>query len=189
MRKSLKGTSTRRVWPQIGLILLCLASDATRAQDAKNSALTTENAEITKLAPLIYPPLARVTRIDGDVELKLEVRPDGTAASATAVHGHPLLVPVALENAEQSQFACEKCGEDVRSFRLIYRFELSPPDRGSEKGQATTINPEHPGLRITYSEGHVTVSDQPICLCDPGPDHRKVRSLKCLYLWRCGTSL
>jgi TonB family protein len=172
-----------------GIALLSSVLGTSLAQDAKNADQALEGAVVTKLSPLIYPPLARQTRITGDVQLKLEVRPNGSVASAAVVSGHPLLSQFALENAQQSQFACENCGEDVHSFRLVYTFELSPPGSESELGQANTINPEHPGLRITRSEGHVIVADQPVCLCDPAPDHRKVRSLKCLYLWKCGTSL
>jgi len=33
---------------------------------------------------------------------------------------------------------------------------------------------------------HVTISAEKICICDPAPTvTKKVRSLKCLYLWKC----
>jgi protein TonB len=38
-----------------------------------------------------YPPLARQAGISGDVELKLEIRKDGSVQSATVVSGHPML--------------------------------------------------------------------------------------------------
>jgi hypothetical protein len=31
----------------------------------------------------------------------------------------------------------------------------------------------------------VTVIDQPLCTCDPTSDVSRVRSVKCLYLWKC----
>ena len=175
----------RCVWAALAVAFSSLLTNGIRAQDEKNLPRPLQEAVIAKLAPLTYPPLARQTRTSGDVELKLEVRPDGSVASAVAIGGHPLLVPAALENAQKSQFACEHCGEEAHFFRLVYTFGLDQPTDENEKSQQLTNNPDHPNLRVTQSTGHVFVTDHTVCLCDPGPDPIKVRSVKCLYLWKC----
>jgi TonB family protein len=149
-----------------------------RAQDPKKADLALEGAVITKLAPLTYPRLALQTRISGDVEIRLEVQANGSVATADVVRGHPLLSQAALENAKQSQFECNNCGEGVRSFRMVYTFELGPTSYCTEKVG-------YP--RFTQSKGHVTVVDEPIGTCDPAGTitYNKVRSVKCLYLWKC----
>jgi Gram-negative bacterial TonB protein C-terminal len=138
-----------------------------------------------KIAPFTYPPVARQTRISGDVEPKLEVQLDGGVASAVAVRGHPLLVQAALDNAQKSHFACEECGEETHFFRLLYTFGLDQPNDESARNQLSTSNPDHPNLRVTQSPGHVFIADHTVCLCDRGPDLVKVRPKKCLYLWKC----
>jgi TonB family protein len=70
------------------------------------------NVSVVKLFPPVYPPLAKQARIAGDVQLTLAVRPDGSINSATVVSGHPLLKQAALDSAQRSQFACEKCGDE-----------------------------------------------------------------------------
>lgn len=170
-----------------GVALLFCAIGTSWAQDTSNSNQAVEGAVITKLSPLSYPPLARQTRITGNVELELEVRKDGSVASAVAISGHPLLKQPALENAQHSQFTCIDCGEDVRPYRLVYTFELGPPSYCTDKVEHSSSNPEQPYPRISQSPGHVTIVDQPWVTCDPAETitYSKVRSIKCLYLWKC----
>lgn len=179
----------RRRYALTGMVLLLYASVPVSAQDTKNSDSGSQEAVVTKLFPLSYPPLARQTRITGSVELRLDVRPDGSVALAVAISGHPLLKQPALENAQHSQFACTDCGENVRSYRLVYAFELGPPSYCTDKVEHSSSNPEQPYPRITQSPGHVTIVDQPWVTCDPAGTitYNKVRSIKCLYLWKCAT--
>lgn len=177
----------RRRYALAGISLLFLCSFATAAQDAKNPDANLEDALITKLFPLTYPPLARQTRITGNVELKLELRSDGNVVSEVAVSGHPLLKKAALDNAQQSQFACKDCAEGMRSYRLVYTFELGPTSYCTDKAEDSSSSPEQSYPRLTQSPGHVTIVDQPVGTCDPATTitYKKVRSAKCLYLWRC----
>jgi hypothetical protein len=172
----------------VGVAVLSCAIGTSWAQDKINSNQALEGAVITKLSPLTYPPLARQTRITGSVELKLEVRKDGSVASAAAVSGHPLLRQMALENAQQSQFACNDCSsEDVRSYGLVYTFELGPTSYCTAEPNKSGARPEQPYPRLTQSQGHVTLVDQPVGTCDLAGTvtYSKVRSAKCLYLWKC----
>jgi TonB family protein len=143
---------------------------------------------LTKLTQPVYPPLARQARITGDVELKIDVRKDGTVQSAVAVSGHPLLKQAALASAQQSQFECQNCIETAVPVQLVYTFQLAGSESCCAAAEAGAKNgqPDQLFSRVIHTEKHVTLFDRPACMCDPGAPVRKVRSLKCLYLWRCG---
>lgn len=142
---------------------------------------------LTKLAPPIYPPLAREARISGDVVLMVEIRPNGSVASTSVVAGHPLLVQAALDSAKQSQFECRNCSEDGISYRLVYSFGLD-----ASNCSATVRGDLKRPPRLTQAVGHVTIIDVPVCV-DHGPlgpgvivKPDRARSGKCLWLWKCG---
>jgi len=144
---------------------------------------------LTKLATPFYPPLARQTRITGDVELMLEIKENGSIQSAIVVSGHPLLKQAALDSAQSSQFECRNCGQGVQSYRLFYSFQLGPTRYCTETSDGSKDNQqEGPYPRVIQSQNHVTVVDQPVGTCDPAftVTWKKVRTAKCLYLWRCG---
>jgi len=144
---------------------------------------------LSRLAKPFYPPLARQARITGDVELMLEVRRDGSIKSVNVVSGHPLLKQAALDSAQQSQFDCNKCSEAGTSVRLVFTFQLTGTETCCTATDSSAKNdqPDQPTPRVIQSENHVTVVDRPACICDPPADIRKVRSLKCLYLWKCAS--
>ncbi len=84
---------------------------------------------LVKLAPLIYPPLARQAHIMGDVKVSVYVRADGTVSSVELLSGHPMLAPAAVENAKKSEYECRKCTGETE-YTLTYTFgfieDLSP---------------------------------------------------------------
>lgn len=49
----------------------------------------------------VYPPLAETSRIEGEVVLSMLIARDGTVKKASALHGHPYLIPAALKAASQ----------------------------------------------------------------------------------------
>lgn len=75
-----------------GLAISCatLAGQPTSPSDSRSQ------GEIVMMSPfnLTYRPLPRRANITGDVELKLEVRKDGSIQSASVVSGHPMLTQV-----------------------------------------------------------------------------------------------
>jgi TonB family protein len=159
------------------------------AQSGANNDGPKDEVRLAKLSETIYPPLARQTHISGDVELALEIRADGSIQSATVVSGHPLLTPAALDSARRSQFECRDCGQVAHTYRLSYSFQLGPTEYcnlGSDSSKAA--QQEEPYPRVTQSQNHVTVVDRTVATCDPAGTvvRKKVRSAKCLYLWRCG---
>ena len=154
---------------------------------AQNAQSTEGEVVLTTLSKPSYPPLARQTRIAGDVELMLDVKADGSVQSVDIVRGHPLLRQAALDNAQHSKFECRKCGEELTLLRLVYTFQLVGPEKCciETKDHADDVELDQLVPRVIQSQNHVTVVDQPVCLCDPAGTIEKVRSLKCLYLWRC----
>lgn len=140
--------------------------------------LAKANVVFAEVSDVIYPPLARQTRIQGDVQLELKVRKDGSIVSVDFVKGHPLLAQAALESARSSRYRCIECVEEVTSQILIYTYQIAKVAdccnfKPSELPEAST------------SENRVTVSGAPSCLCDPASTNTKARSLRCLYLWHC----
>jgi hypothetical protein len=143
---------------------------------------------VVKLTAPIYPPLARATHIVGDVELNLSIRQDGSLESATAVSGHPLLTTAALDSAQHTQFECRKCSEPATDYRLVYTFQLEVVSECEPvASKPKTSEPGQTYPRVTDATNRVTVTALVVCISDPAPDVRKVRSLKCVYLWRCST--
>jgi TonB family protein len=170
------------------MILLSLITLRFHAQTPSSTATRQGEAVLSKLFAPTYPPLARQTRIVGDVDVLVEIREDGEVKSATAVKGHPILVQSAIDSARQSQFECDNCGTEGASLHLLYTFRLPGED---ECCNATKKEPSSPVAqemipRVEQTLNHITVVDRPICFCDPGVmTLGKVRSPKCLYLWRC----
>jgi TonB family protein len=156
------------------------------AQSASNINSPHDDVIVTKLTQPIYPPLARQTRITGDVEVNIEIRRDGSVRSGVVVSGHPLLKQAALDSAQQSQFECRNCSDSDVPVHLTYTFQLATCDGYCAPPAANQTTQSYP--RVIQSENHVTLIDRPPCICDPAgvQEVRKVRSLKCLYLWRCG---
>lgn len=142
--------------------------------------LDTNKVVLTQLFVPIYPPLARQTRITGDVELALKIRGDGSVESVEVVSGHPLLRQAALESAKRSSFRCLRCTEAAVPYRLVYRFQVAEP--------ADCCNPPQAGFpKVGQSENHITVVERGFCTCDQAATVVRRRSIKCLYLWRCKT--
>ena len=142
---------------------------------------------LVEVAQRPYPPLARQTRITGDVELTLDVAPNGSVRYVTVVKGHPVLTMAAVDSARSSRFDCKMCGEGTNAYKITYTFQLSD----SQGCCIATANasPEQndvPARGVKQSGNHVTVFDQPVCMCDPAFEIGRRRSIRCLYLWRCG---
>jgi TonB family protein len=140
---------------------------------------------LTKLFEPIYPKLALQARIAGDVDLMLTIRRDGSVESAVFVSGHPMLKQAALDSVKVSQFECGGCGETANSYPLKYRFQIT--SRGYPKDCDYTE--KQPAAEIDIALHQITVSGWAMQICDPTSriSKFKVRSARCLYLWKCST--
>jgi len=146
-----------------------------------------ENAAVlTTLSRPVYPPIASTAHIKGDIELLLNIRRDGSVESAVVISGPPLLQQSALTSARQSKFECLKCTEELTPYHLLYTFQLVLPTDACTAPDACNkpVSVEH-APEVTQSENHITLTSwpSPVCICDY---LKKVRSAKCLYLWKCG---
>jgi TonB family protein len=175
----------------LGLCVLFLVSHKICAAQGLSGADSPPNGVVlTKLVQPIYPPVARAARITGDVELVLTVRPDGAIDSVVVASGHPLLKESAVTSARQSQFECRGCTELFNKYRLVYTFniegecECEPRETPSIKKEPQQTYPQFPD-----AQHRVTVVAQVLCICDPAATRIRVRSVKCLYLWRCGSKI
>ena len=172
------------MWPRlptIALIVALISATGTLfAQSPANPDAGKSQVTLTELFPPSYPPLARQTRISGDVKLDLKIRQDGTVDSLEVFSGHPLLAPAALDSAKHSHFRCTDCSESLTSYRLVYMFQFVDTEHCCSTAEAELPKP-------TQSDNHITVFARPWCSCDSAATITKARSLKCLYLWHCST--
>ena len=158
------------------------------AQNATSPNSPQTGVALIKLSTPIYPPVARQAHITGDVDLMLAIRQDGTVESATVVSGPPLLRSAALDSAQRTQFECRRCSEATSSYRLVYTFQIEgdcgcdPTVKDSNDNKQDQVYPQ-----ITEALHRVTLTVHINCTCDPVSTISR-RSLKCLYLWRCGHS-
>jgi TonB family protein len=156
------------------------AAGTSFAQDPAISDTAENKVVMTDLSKPLYPPLARQTRIAGDVRLEIKVRQDGSIDSVSVVSGHPLLQRAALDSAEHSRFRCIQCTGSITSQMFVYTFKIA--NGGDCCHPAQGVYP-----RVIRSENQVTLEDQPACICDPAATVVRARSIKCLYLWHCRT--
>jgi TonB family protein len=158
----------------------CLAQDVPKSGPPLNDVILLEPGEVT------YPPLARQAGIAGDVELQVEVRSDGGVQSAVVIKGPYLLQDVALASARETKFECRNCNQDVVSSRIVYTFELTmPADPCNTAKSPTHTQLAQPNAGSDPGQNRVSVTVEALLICDPAV--KLVRSVKCLYLWRCGT--
>lgn len=151
---------------------------------ASYSTAPKDTVVLVSLFKPVYPPLARQTNITGKVSVTVTVHKDGTT-EVVVESGHPLLQQAALDSAKQSHFECRDCSKPL-SYLMEYTFEKT--SRGnccSAFSSPTEVEQELPTINAQGQPlTHITISTEQICFCDPAATTR-VRSLRCLYLWKC----
>jgi TonB family protein len=149
------------------------------------------NAAVVALSSPIYPPSARVANIWGDVKVTVTIRPDGTVEGVTLVSGHPMLIEAALDSARQTRFECRGCATATASYQMLYTFKMV---EGPDCCRARTVAPKieqqsQPNTSFEGWQTHVIITAEKSCVCDPAVTiTRRIRSRRCLYLWKCSTS-
>jgi len=83
-----------------------------------------ERGRVVALSRPAYPALARKAHVQGTVGIQIIIDEDGKVIRAAAVSGHPLLYPVCLEAARNSQFTGSKLdGKPVKVVGVVqYNF-------------------------------------------------------------------
>jgi TonB family protein len=105
----------------------------------------------------VYPQMARIAHIVGRVTLEITVHPDGFVTIGNAA-GHPILVQAAKDSVQKSKLSCEGCGAEPHSFTIVYEFGFADP-----------------------------LPPPAVIVPRPAIRRQRERSVRCLYLWRCGT--
>jgi TonB family protein len=171
------------------LLLLAIAVLAGIKITAQSVATTPTGPFLSKLNDPIYPPLARQAHISGDVVLSLRIRQDGSIEAVELVSGHPMLTIAAIESARASHFVCTNCAGTVPEYSLTYEFRVLASDPEQFCKNPTQQRPPE----LDASLHKVSVFANEIWTCDPSTTIRRtytrVRSAKCLYLWKCGLHL
>lgn len=137
-----------------------------------------------------YPTSARAANVWGEVKVEVRVARDGTVESAVAMSGHPLLKDAAIASAKQARFECRACSIGM-SYVLFYKYELH--DGEDCCGAWTTPPTIEQQLPLDNHQSdastRVIIAATNSCLCNPAFIlKKKVRSPKCLYLWKCSVS-
>lgn len=173
----------------LGFIYALACSPPIHAQSSSSpTAKGTEanSVVLTRLSPPVYSAVALTARITGDIDITLSIRRDGSVDSTVAISGPELLYQAALNSAKQTQFKCDDCTEELNQYHLFYSFRIdSSPDACKGANACNTPSLVERPSEVTQVENHITLiaHPSPVCICDY---FRKVRSLKCLYLWKCG---
>jgi TonB family protein len=124
-----------------------------------------------------YPRDAQIAHITGRIKIEFTLNDDGTA-TITKTSGHPLLLPKAVDTIKTSHFTCSACGKES-VFTVEFNFNFA--DHNCEEAA------RHPRYTSAMEDPeHVSVKAEPVCTADPRVSYVKVRSLRCLYLWKCG---
>jgi|HubBroStandDraft_1064217.scaffolds.fasta_scaffold62813_2 TonB family protein len=160
---------------QLSVAVLVLLSGAVMAQTPDSETQLT----IVKLQAPNYPAMALAARVWGEVHLSVKLAADGTAASVTVDSGPPMLRQAAAESARGSRFQPVREDQVGHVYQLSYRFSLEFLGCDQARDQS------YP--RVKFESNTVAISEQVPPLCDPGAEVRvRVRSAKCLFLWKCG---
>jgi hypothetical protein len=127
--------------------------------------------------PPAYPHMARVAHLHGQIILRFTLQPDGSVAVQEST-GHPILRQAAEESLKTSKLRCDDCRNLTPIFTVNFDFQIADHD---------CREPEiKPIQQVSLKDaGHVLAIVQPFCTSDPLVHYKRVRSPRCLYLWRC----
>lgn len=171
-----------RLFLTLALCIVAISSFVSSGDVGAQSSAAGDTPEnrvvLAKLHDPIYPPITRTAGVYGDVQLTVGIRQDGSVVSVKVVSGPPLLQRAAMESAQQSLFECRGCADAVTIYPMTYSFRFSSEPCCNSLNSAT---------KVAQSQNHISITAPPFCFCDPAATIGKVRSLKCLYLWKCAT--
>jgi TonB family protein len=132
----------------------------------------------------VYPPIAQAARVQGNVEVSVTVRPDGSVAAAAVTGANiPLLGPAAVDAAKNARFECRGCeGAPTPAYSIVYAFNMNgTPDHSGEVQQPALLVESSTRSRVT------TVGETPLITCGYRRQVAvRARSIKCAWLWKCG---
>jgi TonB family protein len=87
------------------IVTLILTAAAVTEKPAPKEVTSAEAAaRITQRVEPTVPPLAKVARIGGKVQLRIVISPSGDVAGVKVLEGHPILVPSAVEAVKKWKY-------------------------------------------------------------------------------------
>jgi len=104
--------------------ILSILSGDVIAQINNGGSHSEEQPVLATLAPPVYPQMARLARVTGDVTVQVELGSAGTILSANIMNGSPLLRKAVLDSAQKSTFYCSGCMNGKHVIVLTYTFNL-----------------------------------------------------------------
>jgi TonB family protein len=165
-------------------VALALVASAACAASASAQARGDAAAIEPVLVPVewprpVYPQIAQSARVQGEVEVAVDVRPDGSVAAAEVVRGVPLLNQAAVDAARGARFECRGCVDPLNRYALYVTFRLSVSER---------VTDPVPPLVVSPTQGWVTTIASPMFVEGGNFSYAipPVRRITCLYLWKCG---
>jgi hypothetical protein len=135
----------------------------------------------------IYPPLAIQANITGRVEAEFTIAQDGSVTTFRILSGPPLLLQSVTDSYSKSRFTCEGCQRAEYTYRVTYDFVL-PPDRFAKACAYIAKTGKEPDMPCSAQDkpDHVTVRPKHAVCVAADPAAPRVRSARCLWLWKCG---
>ena len=129
--------------------------------------------------PPVYSGPARMAYRDAHVTIEVETRSDGKVEIQRS-QGPVGLLEAALDSLKTSKIVCENCNGKMGIFSIVYDFRVIIRP-GSDPCSEADPN----AIAATVAGNHVSVTGKPPCIIADWIPLRKVRSIRCLYLWRC----
>ena len=126
----------------------------------------------------VYPRLAQLAHIQGRAQIEIRLEPDGKASIVSSSGDHGLLVEAARQALEGSQLSCDNCNGRSGLFTIDFDYTLVARPSASPCS-------DNESSAVLDSATHITVSTKMPCVYRYGLVVQKVRSPRCLYLWRC----
>ena len=132
---------------------------------------------------LYYPAIAESARVSGKVDVRVEVRPDGSVAAVTVFPqaGFPwkLLHGIAVDAASRASFECRGCTQPSTPHTIAFVFSFDGFDSAGNPRPAVWKQIGDTSSEVTVF-GHVRI-------INVGPPSKPfhTRAVRCLWLWHC----
>jgi TonB family protein len=85
----------------------------------------------------VYPQMARIAHVEGEVWITIELDPQGTIISLQPLSGHPILIQAAVESLRESKLICRDCDGKSAVFTVLYRFKMPDPQPVNRDSEAS----------------------------------------------------
>ncbi len=114
----------------------------------------------------VYPPIAKLARITGEVQLEITIDEEGRVVSVRALRGHPLLVPTTVEAVKTWRyrpFLVDGKAAAVRAPVVVFVGKEVPPDeRKREEEFQKSYWPNYRKAEEALKRGDYAKAEEPL---------------------------